>query len=138
MNLPRFPAGHCPHNAGVEGSSPSLSTSLPVASETGRGRFDEKFGETGPCGRAGGWVGGLAVTQVLRLRLAKIVPLLRLVFTRRLIAGLSRCPLRKSRDELAQCWCGDFVNVPKRWRDPLDLIRRHVVLFEVHFPFAHG
>src|SRR6185437_7980636 len=31
LNLRRFLTGPCPHNAGVEGSSPSLSTSLPAA-----------------------------------------------------------------------------------------------------------
>ena len=47
------------------------------------------------------------------------------------------CLLPRSRNELTQCRCRDIVNVPKCRCDLLQLIGRHLVLFEVHLPLAH-
>lgn len=49
-----------------------------------------------------------------------------------------RPPLRHSRNELTQRRCRYVVNVSKRRSNFFDLIRRHFVLLEVHFPFAHS
>jgi hypothetical protein len=44
----------------------------------------------------------------------------------------------RSRNELTQCLRRDIIDVPKCGRDLLDLIGRHLVLFEAQLPFAHG
>ena len=62
-----------PHNAGVEGSSPSLSTSLPAARAEELEGVSPKIPAKPP---RGGQVGGLAITQVSPHCFAKTFPLL--------------------------------------------------------------
>jgi hypothetical protein len=44
----------------------------------------------------------------------------------------------RSRNQLTQRRCRNIVYVPKRWCDLLDLLGRHLVLFEMRLPLTDG